>query len=37
VDDEDGSGRDCSGIDVRMDAAKLTNMIIAGFSKRDGI
>jgi len=29
-----GSGRICFGIEVWMDTAKLTNMVIAGFGQR---
>jgi len=33
VNDKDDNGRDCFGIKVSADAAKFTNIIIAGFEK----
>ena len=31
MNDGGGNGRSCFGIEVRADASKLTNMLIAGF------
>jgi len=34
VDDENSNGRGCFGIEVRMDAVKLANIIAARFRER---
>jgi len=37
MNDGDDNGRSCFGIDVRADASKLTNMVIAGFVNRGNL
>ena len=37
MNDGGGDGRSCFGIEVRADASKLTNVVIAGFGNRGNL